>query len=43
MHLKTYLQLLEKYEKAYKEYSQETIAPLKRLTEGMNKGHSERS
>jgi hypothetical protein len=43
MHVKTYLQLVEKYEKAYEEYSQETIAHLERLTEGMNKGHSERS
>ncbi len=36
MHLKTYLRLRAKYEKAHEEYSREMVAHLERLTEGMD-------
>jgi hypothetical protein len=35
-HLKTYLRLRAKYEKAHEEYSQEMVAHLERLTKGMD-------
>jgi hypothetical protein len=43
MHLKTYLRLRGKYEKAHEEFSRETVAYVKRLTKGMNEGHPGRS
>jgi hypothetical protein len=42
MHLRTYLRLRGKYEKAHEEFSRETVAYVKRLTKGMNEGHSGR-
>jgi hypothetical protein len=43
MHMRTYVQVRGKYEKAYEEYSQEILVHLERLTKGMNKGQPEDS